>query len=105
MDNSVIVVGGDGSYDSPYQISNRTFFVGSYDKEKSRLGLKMSGYQVSEMCINLNSTVCTNYVPYDSEYSLDVSRAIQGENIVYVYYKNSNGDIVSVLNREFVLES
>ena len=34
------------------------------DIKENRLKLSMNGYLVDKMCINLNSTVCTNYVSF-----------------------------------------
>ena len=104
MDSDVIVIGGDGSYANPYQIANNTFLVGDQDSTKGTIHLKMYGYQVKEMCVNLNSTVCTHYVPFVDDYVLDISNAFDTENVIYVYYKDATGNIISVINRKFVLK-
>ena len=105
LDNNVIVVGGDGTKDNPYKISNNSFMVLKYNKDDKTVDLKMMGYQIKEMCINFNSTVCTNYVPFKEEYSLDVSNMLDDKNVIYVYYKDNDGKIIHTLNREFSLKN
>ena len=103
MSDSVVVTGGDGTANNPYQISNYTFAIGKQDNEKGTLQLSMLGYQVKEMCININSAVCTNYVPFASDYTLDIGNAFEGENVIYVYYKDVNGEVITAVNRKFSL--
>ena len=86
-------------------LANNSFVVGKYQVEDKKISLKMIGYQIKEMCINLNSTVCTNYVPFEEEYVLDVSKAQEDKNTIYVYYKDEEGNIIHTLNKEFSLKN
>lgn len=105
IDNSVIVVSGSGTEDDPYKIGNNNFVIGKYNSEDKSISLKMIGYQIKEMCINLNSTVCTNYEQFQENYVLDVSRAKEDNNVIYVYYKDYDGNIVYTINKEFSLKN
>ena len=102
LDSNVIVIGGSGSSDDPYQISNRTVLIGNVDNKENVLHLKMMGYGVDKMCINVNSAVCTNYVDFKESFDLDI-KGLNGNNIVYVYYKDSNDNMVASIHREFSL--
>ena len=76
-----------------------------YNNEDKTVSLKMIGYQVKEMCVNINSTVCTNYVPFNEEYVLDVSKAQEERNVIYVYYKDGEGNIIHTLNKNFSVKN
>ena len=104
LDSNVLVVGGDGSRENPYEISNYTFFIGDKDLENSKINLEMVGYKVDTMCASINSAVCTNYVPFDRNYVLNVGNVNDGENIIYVYYKDASGDVVAVINKKFYVD-
>ena len=105
MDPNVFVVGGSGTYDDPYQIANYAFNILTIDRDKKNIKLEMfaNANNVSKMCINLNSTVCTNYVPYSSEYVLDIGKANEKDNIIYVYYQDKDGNVISSIERMFSL--
>ena len=103
MNEGVIVISGDGTLQHPYQIANNGFIIQNIDKEHDKMTLKMLGYQVSTMCINLNSTVCTNYIPYQDVYELDLSKARDGDNVLYVYYRDDNSELITNTHRNFSL--
>ena len=105
IDDSVIVVSGSGTEEDPYKIANNNFVIGKYNTEDKSISLKMIGYQVKEMCVNLNSTVCTNYEQFQENYVLDVSKAKEDNNVIYVYYKDYDGNIVHTINKEFSLKN
>lgn len=101
MDSNVIVIGGSGTYKDPYQIANQTFLIGNRDVDKNTLSLKMIGYQVDKMCINLNSTACTNYVPFQESYTLDLAGMKDDNNVIYVYYKDVNDKIIATIYKNY----
>lgn len=107
LDSNVIVKGGSGTYEDPYQILNNSFSVGQIsslsEKNSSSVTLNMMGYNVKQMCINLNSSGCSNYIDFHETYTLDLSNAVTGVNIIYVYYKDSSGKIIATMNRSFTL--
>ena len=110
LQSSVIVVGGSGTEEDPYQLANNTFqihdgtgYVG--ESLKAAVPLSLLGSNVSQMCINTNSSGCSNYVPFASSYTLDWSSEEDGEKIVYVYYKNSEGNIIASMNRKVILDT
>ena len=105
MDDNVIVIGGSGTLDDPYKIANNTFLIEKIDTQKKVLSLRMIGKNISEMCINLNSTVCTNYIPFQDVYTLDVGKAKDKDNIIYVYYKDNEGNVIHTFNKGFSLVS
>ena len=104
LDKNVVVIDGDGTLESPYQISNYTFIVGDIDKDRQSVSLSMSGVQIKEMCVSLNSAVCTNYVPFQNNYILDISKAVSGNNVIYVYYRDELEHVISIIDRKFYLE-
>ena len=104
MDSNVIVVDGDGTYEHPYKIANYSFLIGKQDHVNKTLNLQLFAYNVDKVCVNLNSTVCTNYVPFQDSYTLDISKANDKDNIIYVYYKDSNDNIVATIHRNFNIE-
>ena len=112
LESSVIVTGGEGTYESPYEISNNYFRINggvsslsaSDDLSSVQLSLNAVG-DVSKMCISVNTSVCTDYVDYSTTYTLDWSSEADGEKIVYVYYKDSNGDIVASMNRSITIDT
>ncbi len=104
LDKNVVVLSGNGTYSDPYVISNYTFLFGDIDKEKKTMKIHMSGVDIDKMCVSFNSAVCTNYQDYKEDYVLDISNAISGENVVYVYYKDSNDRVISIVDRRISLE-
>ena len=112
LESSVIVTGGEGTYESPYEISNNYFRINggvgtlsaSDDLSSIQLTLNAVG-DVSKMCISVNTSVCTNYIDYSDTYTLDWSSEADGEKIVYVYYKDSNGKIVATMNRIVTIDT
>lgn len=111
LESSVIVTGGDGTYESPYEISNYSFYINDDDghitdsNSKSNLELILSGSDVSTMCISVNTSVCTNYVNYNNNYILDLSGVEDGEHFIYVYYKDSNENIVASMNKSVIIDT
>ena len=103
MDSNVIVVGGEGTKDNPYKIRNQSFLIKNVDLKKNIISLSMLGYGVDSMCINFNSAVCTSYVPFFEEYNLNVSD-IKDNNIIYVYYKNKDGNIIASVHKKLLVE-
>ena len=110
LQSSVIVLGGSGTYEDPYTIGNNTFNINNGNKyvnasEASQVKLTLVGLSgVSQMCINTDSTGCSNYVDFASSYTLDWSGLADGKKIVYVYYKDSSGKIVASMNRSIILD-
>ena len=112
LESSIIVTGGDGTYKKPYEISNNYFRINdgasylnaSDNLSNVQLSLNATG-DVSKMCISVNTSVCTNYVNYSDTYTLNWSSEPDGEKIVYVYYKDSDGNIVSSLNRSIIVDT
>ncbi len=110
LDSNVFVTGGSGTYEDPYTIANNSFlisdgsgYIGS--SMKSAVPLTLMGFNVSQMCINVNSSGCSNYIAYNSSYTLNWSSEADGEKIVYVYYKDSAGNIVASMNRKVILDT
>ena len=104
MDANVIVVGGDGTESNPYLIGNRSFIVHGIDKDNSTVSLKIIGDYASKVCININSTVCTNYVDIQDIYLLDINGISSSDNIIYAYFKDENDNIVATVNRKIVFD-
>ena len=110
LESSVLVVGGSGTYEDPYQISNNSFrindgaeYVGSSGKNAVQLSL--IGNNVASMCISVDTSGCSNYIDFATSYTLDWSSEVDGEKVVYVYYKDSSGKIVSSMNRSIILDT
>ena len=104
LDSNVIVVGGSGSFDDPYEISNRTVLIDSIDDKENVLHLTMMGYGVKKMCVNVNSAVCTNYIDFNENYNIDIN-GLSGNNMIYVYYKDDNDNTIASIHREFTLDN
>ena len=110
LQSSVIVLGGSGTYEDPYTIGNNTFNINNGNKyvnasEASQVKLTLVGLSgVSQMCINTDSTGCSNYVDFATSYTLDWSGLTEGKKTVYVYYKDSSGNIVASMNRSIILD-
>ncbi len=110
LQSSVIVLGGSGTYEDPYTIGNNSFSINNGNQyvnasEVSQVKLTLVGLSgVSQMCINTDSTGCSNYVDFASSYTLDWSGLAEGKKIVYVYYKDSSGNIVASMNRSIILD-
>ena len=110
LQSSVVVLGGSGTYEDPYTIGNNTFSINNGNKyvnasEASQVKLTLVGLSgVSQMCINTDSTGCSNYVDFASSYTLDWSGLADGKKTVYVYYKDSSGNIVASMNRSIILD-
>ena len=110
LESSVLVVGGSGTYEDPYQIGNNTFWINNgattvSNANKSSVSLKLMTVNATQMCISTNTSVCTNYVDFSTSYTLDWSNEAAGEKVVYVYYKNSFGIVVAVMNRSITLSA
>ena len=108
LDSSVVVTGGSGTYKDPYTIGNNTFFIrdnGSVVTETSNtnLTLELMAVDATQMCISTDTSVCTNYIDFSNSYSLDLSGYGTGEHLIYVYYKNSNGNIIASIERTIKL--
>lgn len=110
LQSSVIVLGGSGTYEDPYTIGNNTFSINNGNKyvnasELSSVKLTLTGLSgVSKMCINTDSTGCSNYIDFASSYTLDWSGMSNGKKTVYVYYKDSNDTIVASMNRSIIVD-
>ena len=108
--SSVIVTGGSGTYEDPYTIANNSFKINNGNKyvnasEAASVKLSLIGLSdVSKMCINTDSTGCSNYVDFSNSYTLDWSGLSEGKKVVYVYYKDSNGKIIASMNRSIILD-
>lgn len=103
--SSVIVTGGDGTYESPYLIGNNSFRINA-NEDLSQVQFSMNAISdVSTMCISVDTSVCTNYIDYSDTYTLDWSSETDGEKIVYVYYKDSNGDIVASMSKSITIDT
>jgi hypothetical protein len=108
LDSSVVVTGGNGTYTDPYTIGNNTFFImdsGSVVTETSNtnLTLELMTVGATQMCISTDTSVCTNYIDFSNSYSLDLNGYGTGEHLIYVYYKNSNGNIIASIERTIKL--
>ncbi|MGN1028624.1 MAG: hypothetical protein ACI4P7_00870 [Bacilli bacterium] len=108
LESSVLVVGGSGTYEDPYQIGNNTFWINNgattvSNANKSSVSLTLMTVNATQMCISTNTSVCTNYVDFSTSYTLDWSNEAAGEKVVYVYYKNSFGIVVASMNRSITL--
>ena len=110
LQSSVIVLGGSGTYEDPYTVGNNTFNINNGNKyvnasEASQVKLTLVGLSgVSQMCINTDSTGCSNYVDFASSYTLNWGGLADGKKTVYVYYKDSSGKIVASMNRSIILD-
>ncbi len=111
LQSSVRVMSGSGTYEDPYTIVNNSFSINSGNKYVNASGLSsikltlVGLSDVSQMCINTDSTGCSNYVAFATSYTLDWSGATDGKRTVYVYYKNSAGEIVASMNRSITVDT
>ena len=109
LESSVQVADGSGTYEDPYVVANNTFLIDEAsivsDGEGSSVTLRMVGYNASQMCINLNSSGCSNYIDFSDSYVLDLSDAVTGNNIIYVYYKDGSGTVIATMQKTITLGS
>jgi len=133
LSSTVVVVDGDGTYESPYKISNYSFEINdgslyvtptSFESEevveksngimlmsqvkntrKRSVELTLSGVDVDKMCISLNNSKCTNYIDFSEKYTLDLTGEKDGEKVVYVSYKDKLGNIVATLKQTIILDT
>ena len=111
LQSSVVVLSGEGTYTDPFVIGNNTFKINNGKKyvnkeEVSRVQLSLTGLSdVTQMCVNVDSAGCSNYVTFANSYTLDWSGESDGEKVVYVYYKNSAGEIVASMNRKIIIDT
>ena len=111
LQSSVVVLSGEGTYTDPFVIGNNTFKINNGKKyvnkeEVSRVQLSLTGLSdVTKMCVNVDSAGCSNYVTFANSYTLDWSGESDGEKVVYVYYKNSAGEIVASMNRKVIIDT
>ena len=108
LESSVIVTGGKGTYEEPYQIGNNAFILddgNKYVSNKSNVGLRMlSTGDASSMCISVNTSGCDNYIDYADSYTMDWSSYEDGDYTVYAYYKNSEGEVIASMSRSIILD-
>lgn len=108
LDSTIVVVSGEGTYESPYVIDNNTFVVNNGDvnvTDKSNIKLRLSGSsEVKKMCISVETSGCDDYIDFSNSYNLDLSREDDGVKTIYVYYKNTNGNVISSLSKDIVLD-
>ena len=111
LQSSVVVLSGEGTYTDPFVIGNNAFKINNGKKyvnkeEASRVQLSLTGLSdVTQMCVNVDSAGCSNYVTFANSYTLDWSGEADGEKVVYVYYKNSAGEIVASMNRRIIIDT
>ena len=111
LQSSVVVLSGEGTYTDPFVIGNNVFKINNGKKyvnkdEVSSVQLSLTGLSdVTQMCVNVDSTGCSNYVAFANSYTLDWSSEADGEKVVYVYYKNSAGEIVASMNRKIIIDT
>lgn len=109
LSSTVVVTGGKGTMDNPYTIANNSVEVTTVNTMDDSGNVNyvlslMAAPNVEKMCVNVNSSGCSNYVEYTDTYSLDSFILKEGENMVYVYFKDSNNSIVATLNKSFNYE-
>lgn len=112
LDSSVVVTGGSGTFDDPYIIDNNYFdveedtgYINDDDTLNSiQLSLNTTNENVSKMCISVDTSECTNYVDFSNSYTLDLSSKSNGEIVIYVYYKDSNDNIVSIMDKAVIID-
>ena len=108
---SVVVIGGAGTYEDPFIIGNNTFKINSgasyiNKTEASKVKLDLIGLSnVSQMCVNINSISCSNYVDFSNSYVMDWSDMSDGEKVVYVYYKDKTGKIIASMSQSVILDT
>ena len=112
LESSIRVMGGDGTYSNPYIINNDYFEINngakyiSTNDNISQVQLSLnSSSETTKMCISVNTSVCTNYISYSDIYTLDWSSEADGEKVVYVYFKDSNDEIVASMNRSIIIDT
>ncbi len=108
LDSNVIVVGGDGSLDNPYELANNTFWVNNGNsiigKNKEHVMLSLMSKDAKKMCISIDTSVCDEYIDYSDKYELDLSKETKGEKLIYVYYKNDSDRVIASINRSITIE-
>lgn len=110
LDSNVLVTGGSGTYEDPYTIGNNTFVINDgatevSDADKDSVTLSLTSVNAAQVCVSTNTSVCTKYVDFSSNYTLDWSNEDAGEKVVYVYYKDVTGRIVASMNRSVTLSA
>lgn len=110
LESSVSVAGGSGTYEDPYQITNNSFNINDGASHVNTSGvsnvvLNLVSSEASTMCINVNSSGCSNYVAFSNSHALDLSDYDDGEITIYVYLKNASGDIIASMNRSITKDT
>ena len=105
LSSSVYITGGSGTMDDPYVINNMTFSINSNASytTNSTVNLKLVGDGVSQMCIS-NTESCTNYESFAESKEWTLSSG-DGEKTVYVYYKDSSGNVIASISKSIILDT
>lgn len=108
IDYNVVVTGGTGTYEEPYTIDNNTFYIKvvNDNEEESNVNnveLTLKGVNAAKMCISVNTSVCTNYIDFDTKYKLEFPKNDVEEKLIYVYYKNEKGYVFASMNKTIKL--
>ena len=111
LNNSVVVLDGEGTIDEPYIIGNNSFNINGGERyvnknEISNVKLNLIGNSnVSKMCVSVDSSGCSNYVDFDKNYLLDFSKISDGKKTIYVYYKDSSDNVIASMNRSVIVDT
>ncbi len=105
LSSSIFVTGGEGTMDDPYQIGYNIFSINNNSTHTNSRDVILSLYGdgVSTMCIS-NSEECTYYEPYATTKDWTLISG-DGEKTVYVYFKDSSGNIVSSSSQKIILDT
>lgn len=105
LKKGTFVSSGEGLYNDPYIIDADDVSVnnGATHTNTRNVVLNLVSYAGSSMCIS-NSTTCTEYEPIEPirVWQLDSG---DGEKTIYIYFKDSNGNIISTIERKITLDT
>ena len=105
LSSSIFVTGGEGTMDDPYQIGYNIFSINNNSTHTNSRDVTLSLYGdgVSTMCIS-NSEECTYYEPYTTTKDWTLTSG-DGEKTVYVYFKDSSGNIIFSSSQKIILDT
>jgi len=112
LDSRIKVSSGSGTYEDPYQLLSGSLVINGGAKYTTsntsiNLAINSASDDVSTMCISIDDNVCGDdeYISFSSSYTKTLSGISDGELNVYVYCKDSNGEIVDILNSSIIIDT
>ena len=79
-------------------------YLNSYD-DLSQVRLSLISDSANSMCISVDTSVCSDYIEFNEEYSLDFTNVSNEAKKIYVYYKDIDDKIIAAMSKSIMIDT